>query len=126
MPEPAAAEHDPWGDLRPLLDEELGRLPGKYRAVIVLCDPEDRTRKDAARQLGVPEGSVAGWRARARAMLAKRLTRRGVSLPAAAVAAVISRNAAAAGVPTAVASAAIRATTLTRRLPRPSRRGSPP
>jgi predicted RNA polymerase sigma factor len=72
MPEPASAEQDLWRDLQPLLDEALGRLPDKYRAVIVPCDLEGKTRKEVARQLGVPEGTVAGWLARARAMLAAR------------------------------------------------------
>src|SRR5262245_42272527 len=75
MPEPTAAEQGPWRDLRPLLDEALRRLPARYRAVIVLCDLQALTRQEAARQLGVPEGTVAGWLARARTMLAKRLTR---------------------------------------------------
>jgi uncharacterized protein (TIGR03067 family) len=46
---------------------------------------------------------VAGWLARGRAMLAKRLTRRGVTLSTAALAEVLSRGAAAASVPSAVA-----------------------
>jgi RNA polymerase sigma factor (sigma-70 family) len=40
LPEPAAREADLWRDLRPVLDQELGRLPDDYRAAILLCDVE--------------------------------------------------------------------------------------
>ncbi len=69
MPEPAAAERQLWDDLRPLLDQELGRLPGKYRTLIVLADLEGKTRREIGQQLGCPEGTVAGRLARARALL---------------------------------------------------------
>lgn len=111
MPEPAAAERDLWQDLQPVLDEELGRLPGKYRSVIVLCELEGKTRKQAARLLGVPDGTVAGWLARARALLAKRLARRGVALSGGALAAALSQNAAAASVPGLVVSSTIKTLT---------------
>ncbi len=104
MPEPAVVEQDLWNDLQPLLDQELSRLPDKYRVVIVLCDLEGKTRKEAARQLGCPEGTVAGQLVRARAMLAKRLTQRGVALSGGVLAAVLARQAA--GVPTTVVSSA--------------------
>lgn len=104
MPVPAAAEPAQWVELLPVLDEELGRLPDNYRAVVVLCDLEGKTRKEAARQLGVPEGTVGGWVARARALLADRLTRRGVTLSAGALAAILARNVASAGVPASVVS----------------------
>ncbi len=111
VPEPAAAERDLGRDLHPLLDQELSRLPDKHRAALVLCDLEGKTRREAAQQLGVPEGTVAGWLARARAKLAARLARRGVALSGAALAALLSRNPAAACVPTAVASSTIKPAT---------------
>jgi hypothetical protein len=58
--------------------------------VIVLCDLEGKTRQQAAKQLGCPEGTVAGRLARARTMLSRRLVRRGVVLPAGALTAGIS------------------------------------
>jgi RNA polymerase sigma factor (sigma-70 family) len=112
MPEPAIAEPDLWSDLQPLLDEELSRLPDKYRAVIVLCDREIKTRREAAQQLGVPEGTAASRMATGRAMLAKRLTQRGVALSGAALAAVLSQKAASARVPPSVVSSTIKAVTL--------------
>jgi RNA polymerase sigma factor (sigma-70 family) len=113
MPEPAMAEPAQWDEVLPILDEELSRLPDKYRVVIVLCDVEGETRKEAARQLGVPEGTVAGWIARARMMLAKQLTQRGVTLSAGALAAILSQNVASGGVPASVVFNTIKAASLT-------------
>jgi RNA polymerase sigma factor (sigma-70 family) len=112
MPTIEAMQQHPWSDVQPLLDQELRRLPDNYRAVIVLCDLQGRTRKDVARQLGVPEGTVAGRLARARAMLSKRLTKRGVTLSGGALAAVLAQNVAAAGVPQSVVSSTIQAASL--------------
>ena len=109
MPEPAVTEPPVWRDLQPILDEELARLPDKYRNVVVLCDLESKTRKEAARQIGVPEGTVAGWLARARVMLAKRLARRGVALSGGALATVLSEGAASAEVPASVMTATLKA-----------------
>jgi len=109
MPDTEAVEPDLWVGLRPVLDEELSRLPHIYRTVIVLCDLEGRTRKEVAGHLGVPEGTVAARVARARALLAKRLTRRGVTLSGGALAAALAQQGASAGVPKAVVVSVIRA-----------------
>jgi uncharacterized protein (TIGR03067 family) len=89
----------------------LSRLPDKYRAVIVLCDLEGKTRKEAARQIGVPEGTVAGRLARARTMLAKRLARHGLMVSSGALAAVLAQEATA-GVTNSVTDVTIKAASL--------------
>src|SRR5229473_8244820 len=89
--EPQTPE-DTWADLRPVLDQELQRLPAKYRAVLVLCDLEGKTRKEAARQIGCPEGTVASRLASARVMLAKRLSRYAPAISGGVLAAMLAQN----------------------------------
>jgi RNA polymerase sigma factor (sigma-70 family) len=108
MPEPTVAEGRD-AELRSVLEDELSRLPDHYRGVLVLCDLEGMTRKEAARQLGIPEGSVASRMARARVLLAKRLTRRGVVFTGASVATVLSAGSAPATAPPALVASTIKA-----------------
>jgi RNA polymerase sigma-70 factor (ECF subfamily) len=71
-------------ELHAALHEELGRLPEKYRAPLVLCYIEGLTHEAAARQLGWPLGTVRVRIARGRDRLRGRLARRGLA-PAAAL-----------------------------------------
>jgi RNA polymerase sigma factor (sigma-70 family) len=111
-PEPAAPGRDPWDDLQPLLDRELSKLPDKYRVAVVLCDLEGKTRKAAARQLKIPEGTVSSRLSTARALLAKRLARHGIALSAGSLAALLTENATSASVPGSVVSAAVHTASL--------------
>jgi len=99
MPEPAVTDRERWDDLRPILDEELSRLPDKYRVLIVSSDLEGKTRAELARELGLAEGTVASRLARGRALLAARLSSRGVALSGTVLAAVLGQNVVTAGVP---------------------------
>jgi RNA polymerase sigma factor (sigma-70 family) len=67
-------------ELLPVLDEELSRLPDKYRVPIVLCDLQGKTRRAAARELDLSEAALSTRLARARVMLAKRLSRHGTAI----------------------------------------------
>jgi RNA polymerase sigma factor (sigma-70 family) len=71
-----------WRDVAPILDQEVQRLPEIYRSALVLCDLEGKTRNEAARLLGCPEGTLSTRLMRGRELLAKRLTRRGITLSA--------------------------------------------
>lgn len=111
MPEASVKDQEIWSDLEPFLDLELSRLPDKYRVVILLCDLQGRTQKEAARQIGCPEGTVATRLARGRVLLAKRLARHGLAVSGGVLAVALAQNAAGC-VPSSVVSSTIKAVTL--------------
>jgi len=67
-------------DVRSVIDGEVGDLPEKYRAPLVLCYLEGKTNHEAAAQLGYPVGSMSRRLEKARGLLRSRLVGRGVTL----------------------------------------------
>jgi RNA polymerase sigma factor (sigma-70 family) len=100
-----------WRDLRPVLYDEVNRLPGKYRVAFILCYLQGKTNAEAARQLGCPEGTVVSRLASARRRLRRRLTGRGVTLGTGLLAGLLTEQVSASAIPasfiTATAKAAL-------------------
>jgi RNA polymerase sigma factor (sigma-70 family) len=99
-------------ELLAALDEELERLPEKYRAALVLCCLEGDSREEAARRLGVPPATVKNRLEAGRAALQARLARRGLPLSAALTAALLAGGNAAAALPAALVDSTVRAAKL--------------
>ncbi|MCI0376291.1 MAG: sigma-70 family RNA polymerase sigma factor [Gemmataceae bacterium] len=74
-------------------DEEIKRLPDRFRLPVLLCYMEGKSNEEAGKQLGCPPGTIMSRLNRARGRLHKALVRRGVTLPAATLAVVLSRDA---------------------------------
>ncbi len=76
---PAESYQPPDADALRALDEEVAALPDHVRAAVVLCELGGVGRRDAAGQLGVPEGTISSRLAKGRKLLADRLRKRGVA-----------------------------------------------
>ena len=98
MPRPEPLDDVTWQELRPMLDEEIGRLPEKYRAPIVLCYLQGKSHEQAALELGWPRRSLSSRLTHARDLLRRNLTSRGIALSAGALTVALTEKTA----PTAV------------------------
>jgi RNA polymerase sigma factor (sigma-70 family) len=104
--------HDPGSaDVNAVIDEELGRLPDKYRLPVVLCYLEGQTQDEAARALGWTKGTVSGRLARAKDLLRHRLTRRGLAPSVGLLTASLTSQTARAAVPPSLLLPTVRAAT---------------
>ena len=106
----AVPDDEPGNEIRPVIDEELGRLPERYRAALVLCYLEGHTHDEAAERLRCPVGTVRSRLARGRERLRHRLIRRGLA-PAGLVAAEVLVPRASAAVPPVLLHATVVAAT---------------
>jgi RNA polymerase sigma factor (sigma-70 family) len=105
-PEPPDALADP--ELRAALDEEVHRLPEKYRVPLVLCGLEGKTHQQAAQELRWPKSSVTARLAKARDLLQRRLVGRGFAAAPGVLAALLTEQAATAAVPAVLTLATVR------------------
>src|SRR5271156_3898853 len=96
-------------EVRCILDEEVRRLPERYRAPLLLCYWEGRTQEEAARQLGWRSGVLRGRLERGREHLRRRLERRGITGVATLGAALLVNGASAAPMPATVCTATAQA-----------------
>jgi RNA polymerase sigma factor (sigma-70 family) len=65
-------------ELLAILDEELARLPDKYRLPLILCNLEGLRQQQAAKRLGISPDAIRGMLERGRLLLRKRLVARGL------------------------------------------------
>jgi RNA polymerase sigma factor (sigma-70 family) len=87
--EPAESNRDFWA----IIDEELARLPLPLREAALLCDLDGQSYAQAAKSLGLAKGTITKRLAKAREELATRLTRRGITLGASALATIMATRA---------------------------------
>jgi RNA polymerase sigma factor (sigma-70 family) len=73
----------PDADALAILDEEVAGLPDHLRVSVVLCELDSLSRREAASRLGIAEGTLSSRLAKARKLLAMRLRKRGIAVPAA-------------------------------------------
>ena len=98
-----------WREARSVLDEEIGRLPERFRKPLVLCYLQGLSYREAAKLLNWSLGTVSGRIAKAREILRLKLIRRGLTLSASLLATLLGGRALLAEVPVQLARITVKA-----------------
>ncbi len=85
-------ENDRSLEMRELIDAELDTMPEKYRLPMILHYFEERSFEETGRILGLSPGAVTMRVDRGREKLRQKLVRRGVTVSASALGAILSEN----------------------------------
>ncbi len=109
LPRPNTPAEEPSEELLAQLDAALARLPDRYRVPVLLCELQGRSRKEVARTLGLPEGTLSWRLAHAKKLLARRLSRYGAVLTTAGLASALGPPTASAKVPATLLNTTVRA-----------------
>ncbi len=107
QPRPMPAAEDPtagltWREVQQILDDELHRLPERFRVPLVLCYLEGKTQAEAAAQLGWSKGTLRRRLEQGQALLRRRLLRRDPTLATNHLAVVLAAPLAAPALPAAL------------------------
>jgi len=112
VPMKAGPETRKWEEVRPLVDQELDRLPEKYRLPLVLHYLQQRTQEEVGREMGCRRSAISLRLMRGLEMLRGRLARRGAAVSGAVLAGFLMESAASASLSTAAAASTVKAATL--------------
>src|SRR5262249_834792 len=107
----AATGETSWQEVRVVLDEEISRLPERWRGPPGLRFLGGRAAEEGAPELGWSLGTLRGRLERGRDLLRSRLTRRGLTLSAALLGGLLAEGASA-GVPAALVGSTVKAAAL--------------
>lgn len=98
-----------WSELRTILDEEIDKLPDRFRLAVIACYLRGRTADEAAREFGCPRGTVLSRLAAAREKLRFGLSRRGYAMSMAGLTAGLTGEAAKTALPASLTALALKA-----------------